>query len=78
MRDLLYKIKKLRELADLSAEQMAGHLGISPRMYRKVEAGEGGLTISRLCLIAEQLGCRPGDLLNERLNELRIRILLPA
>ena len=76
MRDLLYKIRKLRELADLSVEQMAVHLEISARMYRKIEAGEGGMTIPRLCRIAERLGCRPGDLLNESLDELRVRVLL--
>lgn len=75
MRELLYKIRKLRELADLSPEQMADQLLITPRMYRKIEAGQAGLSVERLCRIAELLRCRAGDLLDERLDDLRVRHL---
>lgn len=75
MRELVYKIRKLRELQECSSEQMADHLGITPRMYRKIEAGQAGLSVERLCQIAERLRCRAGDLLHERLDDLRVRHL---
>ena len=75
MKDLNYKIHKLRELMDYSPKQMADQLDITPRMYLKIEANQAGLSVPRLCQIAEILHCRPGDLLNETLDDLRIRFL---
>ena len=75
MRELIYKIRKLRELMEYSPKQMTDNLDITPRMYLKIEAGESGISVARLCQIAEILHCRPGDLLNESLDNLRIRYM---
>ena len=48
-------IKKLRELKNLSREEFAARIGLSPSGYSKIERGEVDLTIYRLGKIAMAL-----------------------
>lgn len=49
------KIRKLRELQDLTQGSMATHLGMSQTNYGKIERGETDITYSVLKKIAELL-----------------------
>jgi transcriptional regulator with XRE-family HTH domain len=50
------KIRKLREIQDLTQEYMATQLGISQAAYSKIERGESDITFSSLKRIACALG----------------------
>lgn len=58
-----FKIKKVRELKNLTQEYMATQLDISTRAYSKIESGETQLTINRLNDISRILEVDPIDLL---------------
>ncbi len=49
------KIRKLRELQDLTQESVAAQLGMSQTNYGKIERGETDITYSNLKKIAECL-----------------------
>ncbi|RFC55588.1 helix-turn-helix domain-containing protein [Brumimicrobium aurantiacum] len=49
------KIKKIRELKNLTQEFLAQEIGISTRAYSKIETGETKITIDRLNQIGEIL-----------------------
>jgi transcriptional regulator with XRE-family HTH domain len=70
-----YKIKKLREIQNLTQEYIAGQLGISQRAYSKVETGVTRLTVERLTAIARILCLSESDLLEKSVEELLIRFL---
>ncbi len=58
------KIKKIRELKNLTQEYMANQLDISLRAYSKIESGETQLTIKRVNQISRILDISGIDLLN--------------
>ena len=57
------KIKKIRELKNVSQEFVANKLGLSIRAYSKIETGETQLTINRLNEISDALGVNPIEVL---------------
>ncbi len=57
MKNLPQKIRRLRELQNLSQEYLADRLGITRQTYGKIEAGRTGLSIDQLDKIASTLGC---------------------
>ena len=58
-----YKIKKLRELKNLTQEHMANSIGISQGAYSRMELGETEITYSKLEKISEELGLKPEEII---------------
>jgi transcriptional regulator with XRE-family HTH domain len=52
------KIKKLRELKNLTQSHLANQLGVSQSAYSKLELGESEVTFSKLEKISEALGMK--------------------
>ncbi|MCU0433166.1 MAG: helix-turn-helix domain-containing protein [Bacteroidia bacterium] len=63
------KIKKLRELKNLTQDFMAAQLEMSQSAYSKIETGESDVTFKKLELIASALDVKPEDIVtfNERM-----------
>ena len=57
MEDLPQKIRRLRELQNLSQEYLANHLDVSRQTYSRIESGKTELTLNRLKKIASVLHC---------------------
>jgi transcriptional regulator with XRE-family HTH domain len=57
------KIKKLRELKNLTQTHMAQELGLSQSAYSKMELGESEVTYGRLEKISSVLGMKPEDVI---------------
>jgi transcriptional regulator with XRE-family HTH domain len=75
MNNLPQKIRRLRQLQNLSQKDMANRLCISPRAYGKIEAGEISLTVERFGQIAEALGCPPDAILIHSPEKVYMRFL---
>ena len=58
-----HKIKKLRELKNLTQENMAKSIGISQWAYSRMELGETELTYTKLEKISEELGMKPEEVI---------------
>ena len=58
-----HKIKKLRELKNLTQEHMAKSIGITQGAYSRIELGETEITYSRLEKISEELGMKPEEVI---------------
>jgi transcriptional regulator with XRE-family HTH domain len=58
-----HKIKKLRELKNLTQEHMAKSIGISQGAYSRLELGETEITYTRLEKISEELGMKPEEVI---------------
>ena len=58
-----HKIKKLRELKNLTQQHMANSIGISQGAYSRMELGETEITYSKLEKISEELGLKPEDVI---------------
>jgi transcriptional regulator with XRE-family HTH domain len=58
-----HKIKKLRELRNLTQEHMASSLGLSQSAYSRLELGETEITFSKLEKISEELGMKPEEII---------------
>lgn len=58
-----HKIKKLRELKNLTQEHMANSIGITQGAYSRMELGETEITYSKLEKISEELGMKPEDVI---------------
>ena len=58
-----HKIKKLRELRNLTQEHMAKSIGISQGAYSRIELGESEVTYSKLEKISEELGMKPEEVI---------------
>jgi transcriptional regulator with XRE-family HTH domain len=58
-----HKIKKLRELKNLTQEHMANSIGISQGAYSRMELGETEITYSKLEKISEELGMKPEEII---------------
>lgn len=63
-RNIGENIKKLRELKNITREQLASDLNMSLSNYSKIERSEIDLTISRLSEIANLLGVDVSQILN--------------
>jgi len=57
------KIRKIRELRDLTQEYMANQLEISASAYQKIEHDECDAKWSRVCRIAQLLSVTPSRLI---------------
>lgn len=57
------KIRKIRELRDLTQEYLAGQLGICVSAYRKIESDETDAKWSRIVRIADLLNVTPVELI---------------
>jgi transcriptional regulator with XRE-family HTH domain len=57
------KIKKLRELKNLTQTHLADQLGVSQSAYSKIELGESEVTYSKLEKISEALGMKPEEVI---------------
>jgi transcriptional regulator with XRE-family HTH domain len=58
-----HKIKKLRELKNLTQEHMAKSIGISQGAYSRMELGETEITYTKLERISEELGMKPEEVI---------------
>lgn len=56
------KIKKLRELKNLTQSHIANELGITQSAYSKMEQGETEITYQKLTRISEILGMSPDEI----------------
>jgi transcriptional regulator with XRE-family HTH domain len=57
------KIKKLRELKNLTQEHMASVIGVTQSAYSRMELGETEITYSKLARIADELGMKPEEVI---------------
>ncbi len=55
--------RRLRERVDLTQEEAATRVGVSPRYYRAIELGQVNLTLVTLGLVADALGVQAHRLL---------------
>lgn len=58
------KIKKIRELKNLTQEHISEQLGMSQSSYSKLETGETDIPIERLRQISTIFGLKPEDILS--------------
>jgi transcriptional regulator with XRE-family HTH domain len=58
------KIKKLRELKNLTQMHMAQQLGVTQSAYSKIELGESEITYKRLEKISEFLEMKPEEVIS--------------
>jgi transcriptional regulator with XRE-family HTH domain len=58
------KIRKLRELKNLTQTHLATGLGMTQSAYSKIELGESEVTYSRLEKISDLLGMKPEDVIS--------------
>lgn len=65
---ILSNIRKLRELRNLTRDQLAADLGLSASGYSKIERGEIELTLSRLYQIAAALEVSAQQILDFDVN----------
>ncbi|MBU6158570.1 MAG: helix-turn-helix domain-containing protein [Bacteroidetes bacterium] len=56
------KIKKIRELKNLTQSHIANELGITQSAYSKMEMGESDITFQKLTRISEILGMSPDEI----------------
>lgn len=58
-----HKIKKLRELKNLTQSHLAERLGVTQSAYSKLELGESEITYSKLEKIADILEMKPEEVI---------------
>jgi transcriptional regulator with XRE-family HTH domain len=58
------KIKKIRELRNLTQEYLANQIGMRQESYSKIETNRHSVTMEKLEKIAETLGMNVQDLIN--------------
>jgi len=58
-----HKIKKLRELRNLTQEHMAASIGLTQGAYSRMELGETEITYSKLEKISAELGMKPEEVI---------------
>ncbi len=59
-----HKIRKVRELKNLTQDRVAEEIGMTSSGYSRIERGEVRVSIERLEQIARALGVQPNDLTN--------------
>ena len=57
------RLRGLRDVLDLTAQEVADTIGISVEKYEKIEQGEVDITISNLMKIAHKYGVSPEELM---------------
>jgi len=57
------RLRGLRDVLDLTAEEVAAVIGVSVEKYLKIEEGEMDITISNLMKIAHKYGVSPEELM---------------
>ena len=57
------RLKGLRDVLDLTAEEVAETIGIDVEKYLKIEEGESDITISKLMTIAHKYGVSTEELI---------------
>lgn len=60
------RVRSLRRAQDLTQEQLARAADISTRTIQKIEAGQMNILLTTVDRIQTALGCRGGDLLDDR------------
>ena len=63
------KVKEIREKLNISQRELAKEIGVTQSHICYIENGLRQTTVQILCNICNVLGCRPDDLLFERLEE---------
>jgi transcriptional regulator with XRE-family HTH domain len=58
-----HKIKKLRELKNLTQDHVAQKLGVTQSAYSRIEVGDTDITYSKLEKIAEVLEMKPEEII---------------
>jgi transcriptional regulator with XRE-family HTH domain len=58
-----HKIRKLRELKNLTQEHMAQSIGVSQGAYSRMELGETEITYTKLEKISDELGMKPEEII---------------
>ncbi len=58
------KIKRLRELKNMTQNQVAEKIGITQGAYSKIEMGESEVSYSRLESISDAFGMKPEDIIS--------------
>lgn len=58
------RIRELRKLKGLSAEELAARIGTTPTQVRRLETGKRKLTVEWMRSIADALGVHPAELLD--------------
>jgi transcriptional regulator with XRE-family HTH domain len=66
--DILYKIRKTREIKNYTQEYVASKLGIDTKSYSNIENGLSKLSVERLIKISEVLETSPESLINATQN----------
>jgi transcriptional regulator with XRE-family HTH domain len=74
-KELLYKIKRVREHLNLSQAQMADHLDICQSTYSRLESGQRSLSVEHLTAIANRLGVSMTDVVDLSFENLLWKIL---
>jgi transcriptional regulator with XRE-family HTH domain len=69
MKEIALRIKELRELSNISAQDMADHLQISENHYQGYEKGTMHIPASILFEIAQKTGSGLGATFNWRRNQ---------
>ncbi|MEG3845177.1 helix-turn-helix transcriptional regulator, partial [Microcoleus sp. herbarium14] len=75
MRDMLTRIKKIREFCGYSQKEVADRLGITQTTYSRLENGHTQLDFARLEQIAGLYGLSQVDIMTKQLLEL-IKLLV--
>jgi transcriptional regulator with XRE-family HTH domain len=75
MPDVLTRVRRLRELCDLSQDEVADKLNMTQGAYSRLENGKTRLDIDRLDQIARIYGFNHTDLLTQSSVELIRRLL---
>ena len=57
------RVRALRLKSGMTVMEFAGRAAISPRFINQLEAGEGNISIARLAVVAEGLGCTLAELI---------------
>ena len=68
---LIKEIKKLRKLHNLTQEQMAFEIDISPSYLGMIERGERNISLRNICEIAKLFNKKPSELLSMVEKELK-------
>ena len=58
-----HKIRKLRELKNLTQDHMAQSIGVSQGAYSRMELGETEITYTKLEKISDELGMKPEEII---------------
>ena len=67
---VLTNIRKIRELKNITRDQLSADLGMSTSGYAKIERGEIELTVSRLYQIAQALELKVQEVLDFNANQM--------